>query len=77
MLMVFGIILIAMVIIAALYSDEIDAFFDEKILQSTDEQIAYISNKLYNDCMSLNNDALDAYKVLIRESVNYRQYQSK
>lgn len=73
----FVIILTLIILICAAYADEIKSYFNEILLQSTEEELASISTKLYNDYISLNQDALDAYKALIRESVNSSQRHGK
>jgi NADH:ubiquinone oxidoreductase subunit 6 (subunit J) len=69
----FVIFLILIIVISAVYADEIKSYFNEILFQSTEEELACISNKLYNDYVSLNQDAFDAYKALIHEAVNSNQ----
>lgn len=73
----FVIFLTLVILICAVYADEIKSYFNEILLQSTEEELASISNKLYNDYVSLNQDALDAYKALIHEAVNSNQCHDK
>ncbi len=66
---VFVLILILVIFIFAIWASETISQHDEKIKSL--EKSMMMFNRLNNECLRLNNDALDACKAMVRESLTW------